>query len=466
MDAVRTVARQLVAQVKWWLGDVPASYSFRRRLAYMLNAAPIGNAWDILQTMLSVVGCVSYVCSTYDIDTSDTLEYLLTLLFTVDLLMRWYVYHHPATFFFSGLNPWVDLACVVPTYVTWLGGSNSPTLNFVRFLRILRVLRILRTFRILRRAMTPLTRQVIHFVLVLLSLLFINAALINLAEVLLWTDLMGLPQSDAPNLSFANALWLSLVTMATVGYGDYYPVTPLGKAIMSGFIVTVIVLVPLQVNALADVLALQSRYRTVFHPDPTAPPHLIVTGHVADVRVVGELLKELYHPERISALPQAEADAAESRVTVILGPEEPSDGVKAMLAHPLFEQRLRYVRGSVMVPDDLARVALGHAAACFILGNTATADPEAEDRKTALQTLTLRNAAPEGVRVFVQLSKSRSLANIDSSDEIAATLVVDEWTNHLLAQSALLPGFSTLLYNLLRSVTAEPSPAVAERSRL
>ena len=91
----------------------------------------------------------------------------------------------------------------------------------------MRLLRILRSFRVLQRAMSPLKRQIMSVALVLVSMLFINAGLINLVEDTLWVELTGLDQSLAPGLTFGNSLWLSLVTLATIGYGDYSPVTPL-----------------------------------------------------------------------------------------------------------------------------------------------------------------------------------------------------------------------------------------------
>lgn len=55
----------------------------------------------------------------------------------------------------------------------------------------------------------------------------------------------GSPQSGIRSLG--DALWYSLVTLATVGYGDLYPVTPLGRAVGLLFVL-------LSVGALAAVL--------------------------------------------------------------------------------------------------------------------------------------------------------------------------------------------------------------------
>lgn len=56
------------------------------------------------------------------------------------------------------------------------------------------------------------------------------AYLVYLAERQLLT------QGDSPSVStvtnYPNALWLILITTTTVGYGDYYPQTPLGRVII------------------------------------------------------------------------------------------------------------------------------------------------------------------------------------------------------------------------------------------
>ena len=75
----------------------------------------------------------------------------------------------------------------------------------------------------------------------------------------------------------------------------------------------------MQINRLAECVALQSRYFTTYHPEPRAVPHIIITGVVRDAGNLRELLNELYHYSRLATLPGQSADAATSRVTVIFG---------------------------------------------------------------------------------------------------------------------------------------------------
>jgi hypothetical protein len=70
-------------------------------------------------------GCIDYVLGTYDVDTGDALEHLLTILFTFDFFLRFYAYHNWPRFLFSSYMPAIDLLCIVPTYVQWIGGEQG-----------------------------------------------------------------------------------------------------------------------------------------------------------------------------------------------------------------------------------------------------------------------------------------------------------------------------------------------------
>lgn len=52
--------------------------------------------------------------------------------------------------------------------------------------------------------------------------------------------------------------------MSTVGYGDYHATTSLGKMIVTMMIIISLVVVPMQVNQLVEMLALQSGFIFIF----------------------------------------------------------------------------------------------------------------------------------------------------------------------------------------------------------
>jgi voltage-gated potassium channel len=158
------------------------------------------------------------------------------IIFTVEYILRLWVctlnpeYSHPI----KGrrrfmVTPFaiIDLLAIVPFYLPFLIHVD------LRFLRILRLFRILRILKLGRYSDAVTTFRSIIFwkkeeLLVALSLLFI--ALVLVSSVMYYAEHEAQPELYS---SIPAAMWWALVTLATVGYGDVYPVTFLGK-MMSG----------------------------------------------------------------------------------------------------------------------------------------------------------------------------------------------------------------------------------------
>jgi len=110
---------------------------------------------------------------------------------------------------------WIDLLSSIP---------NVQFLRWGRFVRVIRILRVLHSVRSTK---------------VILKFLFLNrskgafAAVAMMAFVLIiFSSIAILNFETAPESNIktaSDALWWSFVTITTVGYGDFYPTTPLGR---------------------------------------------------------------------------------------------------------------------------------------------------------------------------------------------------------------------------------------------
>ena len=131
---------------------------------------------------------------------------------------------------------------------------NIPDLLSVALpvLRPLRLLRLVALIRVLnRRATTSLQGQVA---------LYVTSATVL---ILVMTSLAALEaergQAGANIESVGQALWWSVTTMTTVGYGDYYPVTTQGRFVAVGLMVGGIALIGVVTASIASWLIAQVR---------------------------------------------------------------------------------------------------------------------------------------------------------------------------------------------------------------
>jgi len=125
----------------------------------------------------------------------------------------------------------VDLFAVLPYWLPFIGID----------LRALRLVRLARVFRILKLGRYSVALQTFARVLVSKRFELIAAGGIGLATLFLAATLMYLVENIAqPDvfLSIPASMWWAVTTLTTVGYGDTYPMTPIGRFL--GAIVAII----------------------------------------------------------------------------------------------------------------------------------------------------------------------------------------------------------------------------------
>lgn len=154
------------------------------------------------------------------------LEWIFTLLFTVEYLLRLMSVRRPlryATSFFGV----VDLLAIIPTYLS-IFVPGSQYLLVIRILRLLRIFRLLKLSEYiteadtLRRALRASRRKISVFLSAVVLLVVIIGALMYVIEG---------EENGFTNIPVS--IYWAIVTMTTVGYGDLSPRTPFGQMVAS-----------------------------------------------------------------------------------------------------------------------------------------------------------------------------------------------------------------------------------------
>src|SRR3989344_1257398 len=177
-------------------------------------------------------------------------EIVVIGLFTTEYFVRLWVAEHPLLYVRSFFGV-IDAAAILPGFFVILLPTLFPLHSLVA-LRILRVLRILRTLRLVRWVFPTEHRQKIAkdfagglalfnmeiFFFAYFSFVVIAGSLMYAVE----SSVLG-----SPFVSIPDGMWWAIVTMTTVGYGDFVPVTALGKIVASLTMVSGLVLLAMLV---------------------------------------------------------------------------------------------------------------------------------------------------------------------------------------------------------------------------
>ncbi|HEU0153217.1 MAG TPA: ion transporter [Arenimonas sp.] len=154
------------------------------------------------------------------------LEWGFTLLFTAEYAARLAVVKHPLRYARSFYGV-IDLLSILPTYLS-LVLPGSQALLVVRILRILRIFRVLKLMEyteaggMLVGALYRSRRKITVFLLAVLTLVVIFGAAMHVIEG---------PENGFTSIPLS--MYWAIVTMATVGFGDITPLTPLGRFVTS-----------------------------------------------------------------------------------------------------------------------------------------------------------------------------------------------------------------------------------------
>lgn len=154
------------------------------------------------------------------------LEWIITIFFTLEYLLRIISINKPLKYIFSFYGV-IDLIATLPMYLSLFFVGTS-------VLTIFRAFRLLRLFKILKHP--QFSSQSIHLREALIAskgkiLIFIYFMLIS--SIIIGSIMYVVEGKEGGFTSIPISIYWTIVTLTTVGYGDISPITPLGQAIAS-----------------------------------------------------------------------------------------------------------------------------------------------------------------------------------------------------------------------------------------
>uniref|UniRef100_A0A8C4XHP0 Calcium-activated potassium channel subunit alpha-1 n=1 Tax=Erpetoichthys calabaricus TaxID=27687 RepID=A0A8C4XHP0_ERPCA len=284
--------------------------------------------------------------------------------------------------FWLEVNSVVDFFTVPPVFVSvylnrsWLG------LRFLRALRLIQFSEILQFLNILK---TSNSIKLVNLLSIFISTWLTAAGFIHLVEN------SGDPWENFQNsqqLTYWECVYLLMVTMSTVGYGDVYAKTTLGRLFMVFFILGGLAMFASYVPEIIELIGNRKKYGGSYSA-VNGRKHIVVCGHIT-LESVSNFLKDFLHKDR---------DDVNVEI-VFLHNISPNLELEALFKRHFTQ--VEFYQGSVLNPHDLARVKIESADACLILANKYCADPDAEDASNIMRVISIKNYHPK-IRIITQM---------------------------------------------------------------
>ena len=145
-------------------------------------------------------------------------DFLLCLFFLYDFVKQLYIAKNKWKYFYT--IGWLDLLSSIPVV---------SELRYIRVFRIFRVFRIIKSIKLLVQFIKENKASSLYGFVVFTAFTIL---------VITTTGVLYVEQEVGNIKTAEDALWWSIVTISTVGYGDLYPVTNTGRIIAVVLIVT------------------------------------------------------------------------------------------------------------------------------------------------------------------------------------------------------------------------------------
>ncbi|XP_039952375.1 calcium-activated potassium channel slowpoke isoform X1 [Bactrocera tryoni] len=409
-----------------------------------------GRILVVLVFILSIASLIIYFvdasseeverCQKWSNNITQQIDLAFNIFFMVYFFIR-FIAASDKLWFMLEMYSFVDYFTIPPSFVsiyldrTWIG------LRFLRALRLMTVPDILQYLNVLK---TSSSIRLAQLVSIFISVWLTAAGIIHLLE----NSGDPLDFNNAHRLSYWTCVYFLIVTMSTVGYGDVYCETVLGRTFLVFFLLVGLAMFASSIPEIIELVGSGNKYGGELKREH-GKRHIVVCGHIT-YESVSHFLKDFLHEDR------EDVDVE----VVFLHRKEPDLELEGLLKRHY--TTVAFFQGTMMNAVDLERVKVHEADACLVLANKYCQDPDAEDAANIMRVISIKNYS-EDIRVIIQLMQYHNkayLLNIPSWDwkQGDDVICLAELKLGFIAQSCLAPGFSTMMANLFAMRSFKTSP--------
>lgn len=252
--------------------------SWKHRLHEIIYEAdtPAGKLFDVV-LLIAILASILFVMlesvpsinEAYG-DLLNTAEWVITILFTIEYILRLIAIQKPLKYVFSFYGI-IDLLSTIPKYISLIlvGSHNLAALRALRLLRVFRILKLARYIGASNKLIIALKQSKAKIAVFLFFVLILC--------IILGTVMYMIEGAENGFTSIPRSVYWAIVTLTTVGYGDIAPGTPLGQLIAS-----VIMILGYGIIAIPTGIVSSEMAKTTIQTNTQACPNCLKDNHQDD----------------------------------------------------------------------------------------------------------------------------------------------------------------------------------------
>lgn len=230
------------------------------------------------------------------------------------------------------------------------------------------------------------------------------------------------------------ALYMIGITMTTVGYGDFYPISRAGRIVIILGVLSALWIIP---SLIASVLEPWRHYRA--NRTYSGSGHAVIFSRSENVQTI---IEQFYRTKKTVA-----------ENVLLMTPSSESGELKSFLRSEFLRLRVSHFEGDWSSPKTVSRAAPNKAHFNILVQSKFADDPETADANMIAGALAVLRTS-KSVPLFMQLnSASRQYAFDHNRDNI---LCMNDLRRGLLVLNCTAPGILSVLSNLIISKPGKP----------
>ena len=191
---------------------------------------PMGKLFDVVllvliaaSVLVVMLESVNYINARYA-DLFFTLEWIFTIIFTIEYLLRIYSVYRPLKYVLSFFGI-IDLLAILPAYLSFFVIAGTHSLMVIRAFRLIRIFRIFKLGHFLSEGNVILDALRASRVKISVFLTFVCLLVVIIGSMMYLIE----GGEGSGFSSIPRSIYWAIVTLTTVGYGDITPATEVGQ---------------------------------------------------------------------------------------------------------------------------------------------------------------------------------------------------------------------------------------------